>query len=214
MTLKYNAKYSVGLRILVAVNQQFLDFILELKAIKSAAYKASRIVRNLEGGAKRSYLIASCMCLKSFRTSMISCCKVTYAEQIRQELWREVLFPQAILARKFGRWHLCVVIWDEKDPCAANFHPPWLFVGIVSQDRCSRLKSSMLFKCDLALQTIPLSKESFKMQPQLENEDITWSPQYNLHATRTNKCRALSLQEVELDGWFLILHIVLETRSI
>ena len=43
------------------------------------------------------------------------------------------------------------------------------------------------------------------------NEDITWSPQYNLLVTRTNKRRALSLQEVELDGWFLILHIVLET---
>ena len=42
-------------------------------------------------------------------------------------------------------------------------------------------------------------------------EDITWSPQYNLHATRTNKRRALSLQEVEVDAWFLILHIVLET---
>ena len=35
------------------------------------------------------------------------------------------------------------------------------------------------------------------MQPQIENEDITGSPQYNLPATRTNKRRALSLQEVE-----------------
>ena len=48
------------------------------------------------------------------------------------------------------------------------------------------------------------------MQPQIENEDTTWRPWCNLPATRTNKCRASSLQEVELDGWFLILHIVLK----
>ena len=72
----------------------------------------------------------------------------------------------------------------------------------------------MPFKRDLALQNIPLSKQPFKTQPQIENEDVTWSPQYNLPATRTNKRRALSLQEVELDGWFLILHIVLETCTI
>ena len=47
-------------------------------------------------------------------------------------------------------------------------------------------------------------------QPQIENEGITWSPQYNMPVRRTNKRRPLSLQEVELDGWFLILHIVLE----
>ena len=75
-------------------------------------------------------------------------------------------------------------------------------------------KSSMPFKCDLALQSIPLSKQPFKLQPQIENEDVTWSPQYNMPATRTNKRRALSLQEIEFDGWFLILHIVLETCTI
>ena len=68
----------------------------------------------------------------------------------------------------------------------------------------------MLFKGDLALQNIPLSKQPFKMQPQIENEDVTWSPQYTMPTTRTNKRRALSLQEVELDGRFLILHIVLK----
>ena len=72
----------------------------------------------------------------------------------------------------------------------------------------------MPFKCDLALQNIPLSKHPFKPQPQIENEDITRSPQYNLPATRTNKRRALSLQEVELDGRFLILHIVMQTYTI
>jgi len=30
------------------------------------------------------------------------------------------------------------------------------------------LKSSMPFKCDLALQSIPLSKQPFKTQPQFE----------------------------------------------
>jgi hypothetical protein len=32
-------------------------------------------------------------------------------------------------------------------------------------------------------------------------------------ATRTNKRKALSLQKVELDGWFLIVHIILETYT-
>ena len=39
--------------------------------------------------------------------------------------------------------------------------------------QCSRLKSSMPFKPDLALQNIPLSKQPFKTQPQIENEDVT-----------------------------------------
>ena len=74
--------------------------------------------------------------------------------------------------------------------------------SVLSRDgnRCSRLKSSMPFKRDLALQYIPLSKQPFKTQPQIENEDIIWSPQSNLPAMRTNEQRALSLQEVELDG--------------
>jgi hypothetical protein len=69
----------------------------------------------------------------------------------------------------------------------------------------------MPFKRDLALQNIPLSKQPFKTQPQIEIEDVTWSPQYNPPTTKTNKRRALSLQDVELEGWFLILRIVLET---
>ena len=80
--------------------------------------------------------------------------------------------------------------------------------------QCSKLKFSMPFKHDLALPNIPLSKQPLKTQPQIENGDVTWSPQYNMPATRTNKHRALSLQEVELDGWFLILHIVLKTFTI
>ena len=63
----------------------------------------------------------------------------------------------------------------------------------------------MPFKRNSALQNIPLSKQPFKTQPQIDNEDITWSPRYNLLVTRTNKRMALSLQEVELDGGFLIL---------
>ena len=69
----------------------------------------------------------------------------------------------------------------------------------------------MPLKRDLALQNIPLSKQPFTMQPQIANEGVTWNPQYNLTPTRTNKRRALSLQEVESDGWFLILHVTLET---
>ena len=79
---------------------------------------------------------------------------------------------------------------------------------------CLSLKSSMPFKRDLALQNTPLSKQPFRMQPKFENEDVTWSPWCNLPATRTNKHRALSLRVVELDGWFLIICIVLETCTI
>ena len=78
----------------------------------------------------------------------------------------------------------------------------------------SRLKSLMPFKRDLAFQNISLSNQPFQTQPQIENEDVTWSPQYNLPTTRTNKRRALPLQEVELHGWFLIFHIALETCTI
>ena len=80
--------------------------------------------------------------------------------------------------------------------------------------KCSRLKSSLPFKRNLSLQSIPLSKRPFKTQPRIENEDVTWSPQYNLPATRTNECKALSLQEVELYGRSLILHIVLKICTI
>ena len=71
---------------------------------------------------------------------------------------------------------------------------------------------SAMFKIEVsnALQTRfgPSKYTSFKTtQPKIENEDVTWSPQYNMPATRTNKRRALSLQTIELDGWFLILHI-------
>ena len=70
-------------------------------------------------------------------------------------------------------------------------------------------------ECDLALQNIiPLSKQPFKTQTRIENEDVRWSPQYNMPTTRTNRHRALSLREVELDDSFLILHIVLETCTI
>ena len=76
-------------------------------------------------------------------------------------------------------------------------------VGICrSTNQCSRLKSP--FKRDLALQNIRFSKQPFSMQPQIENEDITWSPQYNMSVTTTKQRKALLLQEVELDGWFVI----------
>ena len=50
-----------------------------------------------------------------------------------------------------------------------------------------------------------------KRNSKLKMKDVTWSPQYNMPVTRTNKRRGLSLQEVELGGWFVILCIILET---
>jgi hypothetical protein len=58
----------------------------------------------------------------------------------------------------------------------------------------------MPIKRDLVFQNIPLSKHPFKTQSHIENEDVIRSPQYNLPATKINNCRALSVQEVELDG--------------
>ena len=45
----------------------------------------------------------------------------------------------------------------------------------------------MPFKRDLGLQNIPLSKQPFQMQPQIENEDITGSPQCNIPAIRNQQ---------------------------
>ena len=89
--------------------------------------------------------------------------------------------------------------------CSWNQHERWR--SWIGDGQCSRLKSPMPFKHDSALQNIPLSQRPFKMQPQIENEDVTWSPQFILPATWTNERRALSLQAIELDGWFLILHM-------
>ena len=58
----------------------------------------------------------------------------------------------------------------------------------------------MPFKRDMALQSLPLSKQPFKTQPPIENEDVTLSPQYHLSAKKINKRRTLLLQTVELDG--------------
>ena len=52
-------------------------------------------------------------------------------------------------------------------------------VGLVV-GQCSRFKSSMPFKCDLVLQNIYLSKQPFKIQPQIENEDVIWSSQCDM----------------------------------
>ena len=53
-------------------------------------------------------------------------------------------------------------------------------MNYIHGNQCSRLKSSMPFKHNLAIQNIPLSKQPFNTQPQIKNEDITWSPQYYL----------------------------------
>ena len=56
-------------------------------------------------------------------------------------------------------------------------HGFWIVceVAFISRqyDQCSRLKSSMPFKRDLAFQNKPLPKQPFKMQPQMEKEDVT-----------------------------------------
>jgi hypothetical protein len=50
----------------------------------------------------------------------------------------------------------------------------YIYIWIVIHlEQCSRLKSSMPFKHDVALQNIPLPKQPFKMQPsQIESEDV------------------------------------------
>ena len=106
-------------------------------------------------------------------------------------------------------------------PISSSFpHEPHHFpltacgpVGGGGGHHSSRLKSSMPFIHNLALQNIPLSIQPFKMQPQTENEDVTGSPQHNLPTTITNKRTTLSLHEVELNGRFSILHIILEART-
>ena len=45
----------------------------------------------------------------------------------------------------------------------------------------------MPFKRDLGLQNTPLSKQPFKTQPQIENEDIIWSPWYLYYACHKNQ---------------------------
>ena len=114
-------------------------------------------------------------------------------------------------------------------PCKLGFYVVlWLYLSFTIQticcellirkteggSQCSRLKSSLPFERDLDLQNTPLSRQPFKTQPWIENEDVTWSLQYNLPTTPTNKHTTFSLQEVEFDGWFLTLHIELETCTI
>ena len=70
-----------------------------------------------------------------------------------------------------------------------------------------------------ALQTWFGSSNYTSLKTTLQNATPNWkmktsleSPRYNLPTTRTNERTSLSLQEVELDdGWFLVLHSVLET---
>ena len=81
----------------------------------------------------------------------------------------------------------------------------WSYLSLSVQDWSLQCPSNAIWTFK-----IYLSKQPFKTQLQIENEDVIWSSQNNLPITRTNKHMALSLQEVELDGWFLIPHIVLE----
>ena len=56
-------------------------------------------------------------------------------------------------------------------------------------------KIEVLIKRSVALQNIPLSKQPLKTQSQIEIEDITLNPQYNLPTTRTNIVGYLSLHK-------------------
>ena len=81
--------------------------------------------------------------------------------------------------------------------------------------QCSRLIFDALqTRSNLAVQYIRYLSQNqpFEMQPRIEHEDVAWRPPYNVPATRTSMRKALSLQEVEADGWFLILNIVLENK--
>ena len=72
----------------------------------------------------------------------------------------------------------------------------------------------MPFKRYLALQNTPRSKQPFKTQPKLKMKMSPDILNNYIPAARTNKRRALSLQEVELGSEFLILYIILKTCTI
>ena len=82
----------------------------------------------------------------------------------------------------------------------------WIWCPPINgQDWSLRCPSNMtwLFKTNLSQNNPSQRNPKLEMKTSLEV--------LNMPITRINKCRALSLQEVELDGWFLILHIILKT---
>ena len=79
----------------------------------------------------------------------------------------------------------------------------WDELQVVFKDWSLQCPSNAIWPFKIYL----LSKQPFKMQPQIENEDLTWSPQYNMPTSRTSKRGTMSLQEVELDGWFYWKHV-------
>ena len=69
------------------------------------------------------------------------------------------------------------------------------------EEQYSRLKSSMPFKRDLALQIYTSLKTTLQRRnSKLKNEDVIRTFRCNMPVTRTNKRMALSLQEVEFHG--------------
>ena len=111
-----------------------------------------------------------------------------------------------VVTNKFSRWYISII--PPKSMSSNVLNQTHTYTVLAHGKQCSKLKSSMPFERDLGLQNISLSKQPFETQPRPTNEDITWSPPYNLPATITNKRRALSLQVVEWHCWCLILHIV------
>ena len=107
-----------------------------------------------------------------------------------------------------GRWERSLSVWDGlKEPQIMLRLHHVVLVTFSVHDWSLQCPSNAIWPFKI----YHSQNNPSKCSPELKNEDVTWSPQYNLPTTRTNKRRALSLQEVELDGWFLILHIVLET---
>ena len=72
----------------------------------------------------------------------------------------------------------CSRPWSHRHMWSHPHHNTMLAQGHQGSNQCSRLKSSMPFKCNLALQNVALLKQPFKMQSQIENEDVAWSPHY------------------------------------
>ena len=150
-------------------------------------------------------------CSKEIRVRALS--MITISNFNSHQDWNDLHYLTTSRAREYSLWKWtryssralkymrkvamasvnCVKYWTTSTGSLAN-SPPVLpghtrLYGILLS--VTRLKSSMPFKHDLTLQNIPLSKQPFKTQPRIGNEDVTGSPQCDLPATRTNKRKGM-----------------------
>ena len=120
-------------------------------------------------------------------------------------------WPTSLIVGKKALWvtllsrHVDLVTqFQRQKPNSPIHHVYRPFAPFSVQDWSLRCPSNTIWPFKI-YHTSLIRKQPFKTQPIIENEDVTWSPQYRLSTTRTNKRRALlSLQEVELYGWFFI----------